>query len=1083
MASPATPVSSSDLDSLLSPGPEPEHQSFRLSTRDSVATDSEFNDVALDEFSPVALTFGMNPEEPPEQDDVPATRSRSTSDASVVPINADTSAAPQPSHKKSASTATIKSVHNLPFIITRIETQKPDPDTRPNRTSLDGQQKLQEEFARKQSQDDEENVVIDWDFWGAVISDYQQYASDHPEQLARAIAKGIPSTLRGMMWQLMAASKDPELESTYLKLLKESSSHEKAITRDLGRTFPHHDFFTDGQGIGQENLFNVLKAYSIYDEAVGYCQGLPFVVAILLLNMPDEEAFSLLVRLMQVYDLRGHFLPEMPKLQLRLVGFDRLVEEMLPVLHVHFLREGIKSTMFCSQWFLTMFSYRFPLDIVFRIYDNCLASGIEAMFGFGVQLLMKNEDLLLALKFDQILAFLNNQLFDRYKVELVGDGDAGEEEKPQYLVDQFVQDAVSLRITPFMLDAYAREYEDLVRETNKHAMEVDELRNSNRVLSASVKSMEKSLAQLNDEHVHVLNELVKSRLRNEELEGELVRYKLLYAEAMHENQDAQSSQRISFSGFFRKKSACLGVIDYKTTFSRLEKQKDTVGEDERSRAISECHTRSARRVLKALLANGGIFIKLGQHLGSILVLPREWTSTMQPLQDKCEPTPYKDVEALFRSDMGAPVAELFDEFDPVPIGVASLAQVHSGRDRKTGRRVAVKIQHPHLAEFCDIDMAVVESSLGWIKYWFPEFEFSWLAEEMRTNLPLEMNFCHEAANAEKTRQDFRDVRGTTLYIPEVLSATKRVLVMEFIEGGRVDDLVYLAKANINRNQVALEIAAIFNQMVLLNGWFHADPHPGNLLIRSSPNTSRSPYNFEIVLLDHGQYFDLDPELRINYSKLWLSLISPASPSTRIDRRKYAQLVGNIGPELYPVFEAALTGRASMEPSVSSQSETFQRGSGLMDFTPQSEAEKEAIRNAVTQDGVLMSVLDILRRVPRRVLMILKLNDLTRSLDHALMTTHSNVRVFLVSAKYCATAVWYDDRKRLISQMHDRGFLTWGILVQYFRSWWTFQTTYMKMAVFEQILDIQSFTVKSKAWIRGLAAQGLHGAHDAAAGLS
>ncbi|KAF8210302.1 rab-GTPase-TBC domain-containing protein, partial [Mycena galopus ATCC 62051] len=459
----------------------------------------------------------------------------------------------QPSHQRSASTATLRSVNNMPFILARIETQKPDPDARPNRASLDGQHKLQEEFARKQKADaeDDENAVhaatIDWvDFWGAVISDYQQFASEHPEQLARAIAKGIPSTLRGMMWQLMAASKDPELESTYLKLLKESSPHEKAITRDLGRTFPHHDFFTDGQGIGQENLFNVLKAYSIYDEAVGYCQGLPFVVAILLLNMPDEEAFSLLVRLMQVYDLRGHFLPEMPKLQLRL--FDRLVEELLPVLHVHFLRESVKSSMFCSQWFLTMFSYRFPLDIVFRIYDNCLASGIEAIFGFSIMLLMKNEDLLLSLKFDQILAFLNNQLFDRYKVQ----SPDGDDSKVQYRVDEFVQDAVSLRITPFMLDSYAHEYEDLVRETNKHALEVDELRNSNRVLSASVKTLEKSLAQLNDEHVHVLNELVKSRLRNEELEGELVRYKLLYAEAMHENQDAQSSQRISFGGFFRK---------------------------------------------------------------------------------------------------------------------------------------------------------------------------------------------------------------------------------------------------------------------------------------------------------------------------------------------------------------------------------------------------------------------------------------------------------------------------------------------------------------------------------------------------
>ncbi|KAJ7132748.1 ABC1 family-domain-containing protein [Mycena crocata] len=526
-------------------------------------------------------------------------------------------------------------------------------------------------------------------------------------------------------------------------------------------------------------------------------------------------------------------------------------------------------------------------------------------------------------------------------------------------------------------------------------------------------------------------------------------------------------------------AACLGVYEYKTTFA-----KSYASEDDRLRAVSDCHTRSAQYVLKALLANGGIFIKLGQHMASLLVLPREWTATMRPLQDRCAPTPYEDIESMFRSDMGAPISELFDEFDLDPIGVASLAQVHVGRDKQTGRRVAIKIQHPHLAEFCDIDMAVVESSLGWIKYWFPEFEFTWLAEEMRTNLPLEMNFIHEAANSEKTRNDFRNLR-TTLYIPEVISATKRVLVMEYIEGGRVDDLAYLADANINRNQVALEIAAIFNQMVLLNGWFHADPHPGNLLIRRAPITSKSPQNFEIVLLDHGQYFDLDPTLRIHYSKLWLSLIAPASPSTRADRRKYAEIVGNIGPDLYPVFEAALTGRAALEGSWEQEPkpESFRRGSGLSSLPPQSESEKEAIRDAVmSQDGLLMSVLDVLRRVPRRVLMILKLNDLTRSLDHALMTTHSNIRIFLISAKYCTTAVWQDDRKRLIDEMHDRGFLSIGILIQYLQCWWKFQKTYSKMVVLEQILDLQAFAVKSQAWVKGLCTKGFHGAHDAAAGL-
>lgn len=339
------------------------------------------------------------------------------------------------------------------------------------------------------------------------------------------------------------------MEATYLKFLKEMSPHEKAITRDLGRTFPQHEFFTDGQGIGQENLFNVLKAYSIYDPQVGYCQGLPFVVAILLLNMPDEEAFCLLVRLMYSYDLRGHFLPEMPKLQLRLFQFDRLVEELLPVLHVHFLREGVKSSMYCSQWFLTLFSYRLPLDIVFRIFDNCLASGIEAIFGFALSLLQKNEAKLLSMKFDELVAFLNTGVIDTYKIF------EEEAEKPRYRVDELVSDAMSLRITPFMLDSYNHEYLEMIRAREAHAAEMDALRNHNRQLSAQINTLEASLAALNQEHVGILNELVRARLQNEELEGELVRYKLLYAEVVHRTEDAMSSHRLSAASSIKESNS------------------------------------------------------------------------------------------------------------------------------------------------------------------------------------------------------------------------------------------------------------------------------------------------------------------------------------------------------------------------------------------------------------------------------------------------------------------------------------------------------------------------------------------------
>lgn len=541
------------LDSLLSPkdpGQAP------LPLRDSIAgsdynvvleDDSRFSTIPLSESSDRASVISLKSEIVED----PANRLERRTTISAQ-SNARAVGQRHLAHKKSVSSVTPSDV-TKGNILARLGPQKAfdENDVDALRVAGGGQQKLHEEFVRlhnerrAQAAKNEEGS-IDWEFWGAVISDYQGYAAENAEQLARAIEKGIPHALRGMMWQLMAASKDSELENTYLALLKGSSSHEKSITRDLGRTFPHHEFFTNGQGIGQENLFNVLKAYSLYDPQVGYCQGLPFVVAVLLLNMPDEQAFCLLVRLMYSYDLRGHFLPEMPKLQLRLFQFDRLVEELLPVLHVHFLRQGVKSSMFCSQWFLTLFGYRFPLEIVFRIYDTCLASGVESIFAFSVALLQKNEDILLSMKFDEILVFLKQRVFERYKV-----GPAEREEqaasRPEYRVDDLVQDAISLKITPFMLDAYAYEYHDFMRKREAHAIEVDNLRNANRALTAKVKELDASLAQLSAEHIDVLNQLVMSRLRNEEIEEELVRYKLLYAEAMHRTEDAMSSHTRSKS--------------------------------------------------------------------------------------------------------------------------------------------------------------------------------------------------------------------------------------------------------------------------------------------------------------------------------------------------------------------------------------------------------------------------------------------------------------------------------------------------------------------------------------------------------
>lgn len=125
-----------------------------------------------------------------------------------------------------------------------------------------------------------ENAI---DFWSKVISDFDTVAKSERKTLSIHIQRGVPPSLRGMVWQLLAKSKDPALEERYLHLINEESVYEKAITRDLPRTFPSNDYFQSKAG--QEALFNVVKAYSLYDTDVGYCQGISFIAGPLLLNV------------------------------------------------------------------------------------------------------------------------------------------------------------------------------------------------------------------------------------------------------------------------------------------------------------------------------------------------------------------------------------------------------------------------------------------------------------------------------------------------------------------------------------------------------------------------------------------------------------------------------------------------------------------------------------------------------------------------------------------------------------------------------------------------------------------------------
>lgn len=406
--------------------------------------------------------------------------------------------------------------------------------------------------------------------------------------------------------------------------------------------------------------------------------------------------------------------------------------------------------------------------------------------------------------------------------------------------------------------------------------------------------------------------------------------------------------------------------------------------------LSAVHKRCAHRTLKTMEKNGSIFIKLGQHLTSLnYLLPSEWCETFIPLQDKCPVSSFKSIEEMVKTDTGKSLEDYFSEFAAEPIGAASLAQVHLARVRETGEKVAVKVQHPGLDEWASLDMWLTRFSFKTLKYWFPEYDLTWLSEEMEVSLPKELDFREEAYNARRTKAYFANIPSHPLVIPEVLWAERRVLVMEYITGHRPDDLDFLDSHGISRDEVSAALARVFNEMIFGTGApLHCDPHGGNMAIRLKDPSKRYAKNFEIVLYDHGLYRDIPLKIRRQYAHMWLAVLATDIPSMR----HYAHEIAGIGDDEFPIFASAITGR---DFGVVTSNVVTDRNSP---------DEQRSLSESLGQD-LIEKLVGLLARVPRVILLILKTNDLTRSLDENLHTSQGPMRNFMILARYAARCIW------------------------------------------------------------------------------
>ncbi|MGO9602064.1 MAG: ABC1 kinase family protein [Candidatus Binataceae bacterium] len=286
-----------------------------------------------------------------------------------------------------------------------------------------------------------------------------------------------------------------------------------------------------------------------------------------------------------------------------------------------------------------------------------------------------------------------------------------------------------------------------------------------------------------------------------------------------------------------------------------------------NRNKAELYRRQDLRAARAMYATAvrleGLLIKASQFIATRAdVLPDEWVSTLAGLHDRVPPRPFATIRGQIERELKRPLESVFAEFDETPIASASLAQVHAAR-LHDGRRCAVKVQYPGIEGIVRADLRNMTLVLKWLAWIERDFDFRVVMREVLKYIPMELDFVHEAENARTIRRNFAS--ADDVLIPEVYGEfiTRRVLTMELVEGIRISDVAALERAGIDKRVVAQKLIDRFCEMILRDGFFHADPHPGNILVQPGPI---------IVFLDFGLAKDFPAHVREGMVRLTFAIL-------------------------------------------------------------------------------------------------------------------------------------------------------------------------------------------------------------------
>jgi predicted unusual protein kinase regulating ubiquinone biosynthesis (AarF/ABC1/UbiB family) len=263
------------------------------------------------------------------------------------------------------------------------------------------------------------------------------------------------------------------------------------------------------------------------------------------------------------------------------------------------------------------------------------------------------------------------------------------------------------------------------------------------------------------------------------------------------------------------------------------------------------HERGATRILDAAESLGGTLIKACQ-VASVRgdLLPAAYVRRLASLQDRVPPQPWHIIESAIASEIGWPLSRHFDRIEHRPLAAGSLGQVHRAWLRD-GRAVAVKIRYPDIQQLIDADLASLEAIVVALAQLEPDLRLRPVLDHLKATLPVELDLGHEAIAMTRLRDALQD--RTDVLIPRVVRglSTRRMIVMDLVDGIKITDRAGLEDAGIDPSAVARLVNDVYAQQLFELGILHADPHPGNVLVQPGPR---------LVLLDHGLTIQLSPSL-------------------------------------------------------------------------------------------------------------------------------------------------------------------------------------------------------------------------------